>query len=167
MKIAQGDPYSPREMTGDAEPTMMSPKAHRTPTRRAMAGPVPSLETQPARWRVSAGRVDGGAGAGARRADRPGRRLDRSLWRPAGRVVTVRPGLEGWRRRVESRVTVRSATVPSSGRWGGDDGDGYSEAGPTHPSSLHHLGLSGGGTCRDRPGPGRAHQTLPTERKSP
>src|ERR1039457_5232421 len=47
MKMAQGDPYRPREITGDADPTMISPKAHRTATRTAIAGAVPSLEAQP------------------------------------------------------------------------------------------------------------------------
>src|SRR5580704_809564 len=49
MKMAQGDPYRPSEMTGDAEPTMTRPMTHRTPTSTARARADRSRATQPAR----------------------------------------------------------------------------------------------------------------------
>jgi hypothetical protein len=84
-------------MTGEAEPTMISPNTQSTPTRSAMDGAVPNLEIHPPTFvRVGAR----GAGLAATRG--AGRRLTR------GMVLPPRPGFI-------SRVLVaRSGTVISS-----------------------------------------------------
>ncbi len=100
-------------MTGEAEPTMISPKAQSTTTRRAMAGPVPSLADQPVARRRDGARAArrSGAGvaaetgaAGRRRNGHRGRRFGPAagpaarglcrgpaVVRPVGRSATVTP----------------------------------------------------------------------------
>ena len=64
--MAQGEPYRLSEITGEAEPTMISPKAHSTTVSRAMAGAVPSRPTQPVGLEPAGSR---GVGAAATVAD--------------------------------------------------------------------------------------------------
>ena len=66
MKMAQGDPYSPSEITGDAEPTMIRPKAHSDDDQEGDGGSG-AEPRDPARppgpGAVLGGRADGWAGA--------------------------------------------------------------------------------------------------------
>jgi hypothetical protein len=114
MNMAQGDPYSPSEMTGDADPTMINPKAHSTTTRKAMAGAVPSLEAQlPSRVRDRVplvGMAIGGAAGVAAVVGRAGQG-DLSVRRWGRASTEVRPtGRAG-----EGLVTVAVAAVALEG----------------------------------------------------